>query len=218
MSQPTPQQPNPQIPNRNADFQKFKTYTAYTFLVASPILIALPPRKLDYLTLALGGAFAVSANHVTYEKSGRSIMDRIQGKLEREKVGVHNKETGEDKKKGSWTLPSERAMEVQKRLKEDRERIIREEYGEDSEEMRRVREQEGRKKSAEKGVVNRVWMGGEEKGWMERRLEEERKALSEGKGYGDLIKEHIWDVWSWGEKEGKDGRDRREGKREGEEK
>ncbi|KAL4797897.1 hypothetical protein BDV19DRAFT_386931 [Aspergillus venezuelensis] len=216
MSQPTPQPPNPNptVPDRTADFQKFKTYTAYTFLVASPILIALPPRKLDYLTLALGSAFAVSANHITYERSGRSIMDRIQGKLEREKVGVNT----EEGKKGSWTLPSERAMEVQKRLREDRERIIREEYGEDSGEMKRLRGQEERKKSAEKGVVNRVWMGGEEKGWMERRLEEERKALSEGKGYGDLIKEHIWDVWSWGEKEGKDGRDRREGKREGEDK
>jgi hypothetical protein len=34
-------------------------------------------------------------------------------------------------------------------------------------------------------------MGGEKSGWKERRLEEERKALEEGKGYGDLIMEHI---------------------------
>jgi hypothetical protein len=25
--------------------------------------------------------------------------------------------------------------------------------------------------------------------------------LEEGKGYGDLIQEHIWDVWNWGKKE-----------------
>ncbi|KAL4948581.1 hypothetical protein BDW69DRAFT_90737 [Aspergillus filifer] len=213
MSQQTPQPPNPQIPNRDADFQKFKTYTAYTFLFASPVLIALPPRKLDYLTLALTGAFAVSANHVTYERSGRSIMDRIQGKLER---GDKEKEKEKGSGARTWSLPSERALEVQRRLREDRERIIREEYGEDSEEMRRVRGEEGRRRDGEKGVMQRVWMGGEEKGWMERRLEQERKALSEGKGYGDLIKEHIWDVWSWGEKEGKDGKDRREIKKEGE--
>ncbi|KAL4939946.1 hypothetical protein BDV06DRAFT_213889 [Aspergillus oleicola] len=208
MSQSTPQAqpPNPQssIPDRAADFQKFKLYTAYTFLIASPILIAAPPRKLDYLTLALGGAFAVSANHVTYERSGRSIMDRIQGRLEGDKTG-----SGEKTKPPGWYLPSDRAMEVQRRLREDRERLIREEYGDGSKEMERLRAQEEKRRNADKGVINQVWMGGEEKGWMERRLEEERKALSEGKGYGDLIKEHIWDVWSWGEKEGKDGRDRK---------
>jgi hypothetical protein len=33
---------------------------------------------------------------------------------------------------------------------------------------------------------------------MERRIQEEQKALEEGKGYGDLISEYVWDVWSWG--------------------
>jgi hypothetical protein len=42
-------------------------------------------------------------------------------------------------------------------------------------------------------------MGNEEEGWKERRLREEQKALDEGKGYGDMIKEHIWEVWNWGD-------------------
>ncbi|KAF4208605.1 hypothetical protein CNMCM5878_005432 [Aspergillus fumigatiaffinis] len=35
---------------READYLRFKHYAALTFLIASPVLIALPPRKLDHLT------------------------------------------------------------------------------------------------------------------------------------------------------------------------
>lgn len=56
------------------------------------------------------------------------------------------------------------------------------------------------RQSQEKGVVDRVWMGGESAGWKERRLREEQKAIEEGKGYSDLIMDHIWDVWNWGRK------------------
>ncbi|KAJ4376234.1 hypothetical protein N0V83_001517 [Neocucurbitaria cava] len=42
----------------------------------------------------------------------------------------------------------------------------------------------------------------------ERRLEEERKALEEGKSYTDMIFEQIWDVWNWDKKKsGKSGED-----------
>ncbi|KAL4931970.1 uncharacterized protein BDV17DRAFT_280031 [Aspergillus undulatus] len=189
MSQETPTQqpPSPSTttstaPNREADFQKFKTYAAYSFLVASPILIALPPRKLDHLTVLLTSAFAISANHITYERTGRSILERIE----------------------SFGLPSERALEIQAKIRASREKRLAEESLE-KEERERLMAQ----RVQDQGVLNRVWMGSEEKGWKERRLEEERKALSEGRGYGDLIKEHIWDVWTWGEKEGKDGKDRK---------
>lgn len=63
----------------------------------------------------------------------------------------------------------------------------------------------------ERGVLGRLWMGGEEEGWKERRLEEERKALEEGKGYTDMILEQIWEVWNWDKKKGKGGE---EGKKE----
>ncbi|KAL4903204.1 hypothetical protein BDW74DRAFT_156851, partial [Aspergillus multicolor] len=76
-TQPQAQLQQPPLPNREADFARFKNYAAYTFLLASPILIALPPRKLDHLTVALTTAFGVSANHITRERTGRSIIDRI---------------------------------------------------------------------------------------------------------------------------------------------
>lgn len=56
---------------------------------------------------------------------------------------------------------------------------------------------------AEKSLLGKIWMGDEEPGWKERRLEEERKALEEGKSYTDMIFEQIWEVWNWDKKKGK---------------
>jgi len=41
-------------------------------------------------------------------------------------------------------------------------------------------------------------MGDEEEGWKAKRDAKERQALEEGKGYGDLITDQIWEVWNWG--------------------
>ena len=57
------------------------------------------------------------------------------------------------------------------------------------------------------GMLQKMWMGEEKEGWKERRIEEEKKALEEGKTYTDMIYEQIWDVWNW-DKKGKDGKDR----------
>jgi hypothetical protein len=178
-------QPEPNIHStREADYLRFKHYAALTFLIASPVLIALPPRKLDHLTVLLAGAFCVSANHLTRERTGRSIVDRIEARIAKAPSLVSD-------------LPSQRAQEVQAKLRAAREAQIRE-GGLVGEELERLKARQAQ----EKGVAERIWMGGETEGWKERRLREEQKALEEGKGYGDLIKEHIWDVWTWGQKDG----------------
>lgn len=170
---------------READYIRFKHYAALTFLIASPVLIALPPRKLDHLTVLLAGAFCVSANHLTRERTGRSIVERIEARITSTPSLVMS------------DLPSQRAQEIQAKLRAARDAQIREGslVGEELERLKARREQE-------RGVAERIWMGGETEGWKERRLREEQKALAEGKGYGDLIKEHIWDVWTWGQKDG----------------
>jgi uncharacterized protein YdaU (DUF1376 family) len=53
-----------------------------------------------------------------------------------------------------------------------------------------------------RSALGRFWMGDEKEGWKERRLEEERKALEEGKGYMDMIFEQVWEVWNWDKKKG----------------
>ncbi|KAJ5758948.1 hypothetical protein N7520_006104 [Penicillium odoratum] len=168
---------------RQADFEKFKNYTAYTFLIASPLLIALPPRKLDHLTVLLVGAFAFSANHVTREHTGRSIVERMEARIARPRILNE--------------LPSERAQEVQMRLRAAREAQLRE-GGMPADELEKWK---ALQKQQEQGLAQRVWLGGEKEGWLERRRQEEQKALEEGKGYGDLISEYVWDVWSWGKKQ-----------------
>ncbi|KAL4992950.1 hypothetical protein BDV10DRAFT_200164 [Aspergillus recurvatus] len=178
------QQTSTTLPNRDADFARFKNYSAYTFLLGAPILIALPPRRLDHLTVLLTGAFAVSANHITRERTGRSILDRLESRISR--ASLHNP-----------SLPSEKAREMQARIRAERERRMGEE-GVSKEEMEMLKA----RRDQDRGVLKTLWMGDEEKGWKEKRIQEEREALAAGKGYGDLIREHIWDVWTWGEKDG----------------
>jgi len=75
-------------------------------------------------------------------------------------------------------------------------------------ERNRSRRELGGGEKEEKGILGRLWMGGEEEGWKERRLEEERRALEDGKGYLDMIFEQVWDVWNWDKKKkgGEDGK------------
>lgn len=89
-------------------------------------------------------------------------------------------------------LPTERAKEMQKILQEEREKS---------------RKSLERKEGQEKSILGKLWMGDEEEGWKERRLEEEKKAIEEGKSYGDMIFEQIWEVWNWDKKgKGADGK------------
>ncbi|KAJ5488685.1 hypothetical protein N7539_003575 [Penicillium diatomitis] len=187
MSTSQPQEPSPMHDPREADYERFKKYAAYTFLLASPVLIALPPRKFDHLTVLLASAFAISANHITREQTGRSIVQRIEARIARPHI--------------LRELPSDRAEEIHARLRAAREAQLREaelsaKKGSVSEEVEKLKARQ----LQEQGVVSRVWLGGEEEGWMEKRLRKEKEALEEGKGYGDLIYEHIWEVWNWGKK------------------
>lgn len=163
----------PSPPDRTAEYIKFKHYASLTFLIVSPILIALPPRKLDLYTFSLTSAFLLSSNHITRERTGRGITEHLASSVSFKTPSIIR------------PLPGDRAEEVRAKLRAEKER----------EAEKRDRKEEEEKK----GVVEAIWMGGETEGWKERRLKEEQKALDEGKGYGDLIKEHVWDVWSWGD-------------------
>lgn len=92
------------------------------------------------------------------------------------------------------SLPTEKARETSRILKE-------------REEAERARRQGVEALGTEKkGLLGKLWMGEEEEGWKERRLEEERRALEEGKSYTDIILEQIWEVWNWDKKKGDEGK------------
>lgn len=52
------------------------------------------------------------------------------------------------------------------------------------------------------GFWHKVWMGGEDENWREERLRKEREALESGKGYFDLIKDQVWEVWNSDQSDG----------------
>lgn len=54
-----------------------KRNLAIGLFIACPVIALLPPRKLDLYTLALGGVWIASANHISGIKSGRTISQRI---------------------------------------------------------------------------------------------------------------------------------------------
>ncbi|OAT06588.1 hypothetical protein BDBG_02774 [Blastomyces gilchristii SLH14081] len=177
--------------DRAADFEKFKNFASYTFLFAAPVFIALPPRKLDFYTFSLGAAFLVSANRLSSVHTGSSIVGHIRSRT-----------VGENRPNVFRDLPTPQAEAMQAQLRAARDAEIREGkiVGEELERLKRRQEKE-----KEMNIVKKVWMGGEREGWKERRRREELKALEEGKGYGDLIKEHIWDVITWGQKDDEAG-------------
>ena len=84
-------------------------------------------------------------------------------------------------------LPTEKAREMQRVFAEEREK------------NQKLQEQRSGLND-DKSALERIWMGDEKEGWKERRIEEEKKALQEGKTYTDLVFGQIWDVWNWDKK------------------
>ncbi|KAI8943192.1 hypothetical protein NX059_001221 [Plenodomus lindquistii] len=180
MATPTPQAPlTPEqrlAAEQAAKYDRLTRNLAIGGVILCPIIILLPPRKLDLYTFSLGVGFYLSADHLSTLRTGRGLVQNL-----------------------SWNpldvtdaMPTERAREVQRALKEQREKS-----------RQSLERKEGEGKSAT-GMLEKLWMGDEKEGWRERRLEEERKALEEGKSYTDMILEQIWDVWNWDKKKGGD--------------
>ncbi|MCJ1249016.1 hypothetical protein MMC30_006238 [Trapelia coarctata] len=194
-SPPQPQQnPSPTDPPQTA-FTKTTHALSLLLLLASPILLALPPRKLDLYTTSLAGAWVVSANHLTHERTGTGIIGNVGRKLS-----------------DANSLPTERAREVQARLRSGREKREGDTRGPDGRVMgaggKKI--EEGEEARGVAGLAKKLWMGQEDEGWKERRLREEREALAEGKGYGGLIVDQIWEVWNW-DKKGKGAGEEKKG-------
>lgn len=176
----TPETPDSLQALRQTDYFKFKRYAAWTFVIGSPILIALPPRRLNLNTVALASAFAVSANYL-YKDKYQNSEDSQDSRQSRGFSNLFN------------ALPTEKAQEVQAKLRASKEAAVRKENGEEG-----LEKYQTAKRFEDRSLPEKIWMGSETEGWKEKRLREEQKALDEGKGYGDLIMDHIWEVWNWG--------------------
>jgi hypothetical protein len=56
------------------DFQSFLHKASLTSLFIAPVLIAIPPRKLDLYTFSLGTAFVLSASYQTRQRRGEGLL------------------------------------------------------------------------------------------------------------------------------------------------
>jgi len=211
-SNPTPSKPSTSTPTTQPSRDDLFHYLSIGAVVACPILIALPPRKLDIYTLGLLSTTLIGANQLSTTYTGVSIVQRTQARFTR--FGDKIKETTGD------NLPP-KALEVQKRLRAEKaERERREEVRRrvevqtpsmgdvdssvlrelERKEQAKIAEEGGGGGGSRKGMFERVWLGGEGEDWKQKRDEREKAALEEGRGYGGLIMDQIWEVWNWGEK------------------
>jgi hypothetical protein len=188
MSTPTIQPPIP--PEQRLALEQQARYNnmvrnlAIGGVILCPVIMLLPPRKLDLYTFSLSVGFYLSADHLCTINTGRGLVQQFTSRT----AGID--------------LPTDRAREMQKIIREEREKgrqtgVLSGEHGPSG----------GRQ---EKGVLGRIWMGDQPDDWKEKRMEEERKALEEGKGYMEMIFEQIWDVWNWDAKKGNDGEEKKD--------
>ncbi|KAK0635517.1 hypothetical protein B0T17DRAFT_503042 [Bombardia bombarda] len=162
---------------------------AIAAVILGPIALLLPGRGRGAWsvqnTIISGGTFW-AANQLAYDFSGKSIVARSNERWSKMMAPILTE--GHLPEKARET---KRLMELERAR---REAALPAEQRALVEDARKAREE--MRERQDKGVLGKIWMGGEEEGWKERRLREEKEALESGKGYGDLIMEQIWDVWN----------------------
>lgn len=172
-------------------YHAFLHNTSLTLLVLAPVLIALPPRKLDIYTLSLASAFALSANHLTAERTGAGILAHMTP---------------------SWALarPPPRQPQPSTPSTPTRSEEFSARYAAEKAQRRLLDDPSSPQPPTQTppSALQELWLGGEREGWKERRLREEQEKLDQGEGYGGMIMDQIWEVWNWGERKAEEVKDK----------
>lgn len=164
MSHPQPPQRQPTSIETDR-YAKALHNTALIALVGCPVLILLPPRKLDFYTFGLCGATAYSANFLIREQTGRSIWQHVSQPRRQHGPLSHS------------TLPPTEQANLQRELQTASKELHRVQNEQSS-----VTEQARNQRDA----------------WKAQREKEIKDDIEEGKGFGDMIMDQIWEVWNWG--------------------
>ncbi|KAK2000387.1 hypothetical protein LX36DRAFT_572445 [Colletotrichum falcatum] len=143
--------------------------TAIAASILCPLIMLMPPRRVDWRFFMLTTGFSASTNQLIYDWTGQSIYQRVQSRFARMFPTV---------------LP-EQAQRTKQLLRE--ERMRRE--GLTEEQMRAI-------EYKKRNLAQRLWYGSEPEDWDAKRGAEHAKALAEGKGLSDLILEQVAEVWS----------------------
>ena len=170
MSHPQPPQRQP-TPYETKKYVKVLHNTAIVAIVACPVLALLPPRKFDIYTFCLGGATLVSANYLIRERSGRSAWQHIAGRGAQPVLHTPVE---------SAVIPFTEQANLHRELK----------YA--NEEMKRLQDEKSPSVTEQVQSQRDVWKVEREK--------EIKEDIEDGKGFGDMITDQIWEVWNWGKK------------------
>ncbi|EGD89063.1 hypothetical protein H112_03983 [Trichophyton rubrum D6] len=182
-------QPSELAQKRAEDYKRFKFYAAVGIGIAAPIIIALPPRKLDIYTASLITACVASVDYLLTERTGKGILSQMATLVPAKPALLND-------------LPTKKAEELNERM-----RIARIQ----EQELERLRgsmageEEEEEEKPSLRKSIRKFWMGRETEGWVERRREEERKALAEGKTYSEIMMDYVREAWRLDEGREQDG-------------
>lgn len=158
---------------------------AIVFAVGTPLVMMLPPRKMDLRFFALAGTFSLATNHLCKSYTGESLYARFNHRVSSTVGSVFD------------TGLSDTAKRTQQLLREHREREAAEKAA-----AKGLPPPTAQKDKNDSSVLKDLWMGGEDEDWKKKRAEEHQKSFEEGKGMSDIILEQIGDVFSgnWGKK------------------
>jgi hypothetical protein len=200
MSSTSPSQPQPQSRSqdhlRQAQYNTLITYTSLGALLLCPLLIALPPRKFDFYTVLLISGTAVGGNQVLREYTGRGITDRVpalrrllsdgdvDSRLRNERIGATDERLG---RRDFGTVIGSGASAEQGPTTAAVARAVQE--------MKAGERAHG---EAPAGVGEEEAPRQRKADWKLQRDAREKEALEDGRGYGGLIVDQIWEVWNWG--------------------
>ncbi|KAJ9137351.1 hypothetical protein NKR19_g8268 [Coniochaeta hoffmannii] len=161
-------------------------YSAIGVSILGPIAFLMPngrktlSSQLQNMVLASGSFWGF--NQLAYDYSGKSIVQRSNERWSKIFSSVDQ------------GLPTDRARQVKAQLEAQKAQRRQDEAARVEAERLRREDEENKKR----GLLTRVWMGDEGDDWKQRRIEEDKKALESGKGYGDIIMDQIWEVWNQG--------------------
>ena len=155
--------------------------TAIATAVACPLLVLLPPRKLDFFTAGLCITTVFSTNYLVQDYTGRSITQHITGARPPVLSNSSSAQTDEAQTRVSDAVRAER-----------QEALLRgTASGRDAAKV-------DQEKAA--GITEQVEASRQQAKWALERQREEQEALDEGKGFADIIMDQVYEVWNWGKK------------------
>ncbi|KAI9671446.1 MAG: hypothetical protein M1831_004355 [Alyxoria varia] len=196
--EPSTETKNEKLKQQRNLFYKFSIFVC----IAAPIVVALPPRRTNLNAYILTFGFFYCAGFITEEHTGQGLLWWVgtqvpsEANRERKRWAIREKDLMVDARESlwgeAWKDLKKKPPESRSNVEEERkslEQMVKERVEEEREMARK--DKLTQKKNEKRGIMKKVWMGGEDDDWIDRRKEKENRALDEGKGYSGLIMDYV---------------------------